>query len=671
MKKQIIMFALMVFLILITLNAASATNINVGPGYTYANITDAINAASTGDIINVYDNNGLSYTYNENVVVNKTNITITAKGNVTVRAKDVNSAVFSINPTGNGSSISNFKITGATNSYGVFFGGSSYNTLRNNTIFNNWIGIRMPMENSHNTLINNAIYNNQEGIYIDGDSYTIISGNTIKNNFEGDVGAGINTQGSNHLKITGNTIENSPIGIHHDYSQFTTISNNNLINNANVGINLFSTTNCLITGNNISYSTDGIILSTPNPDYPTENNTLSGNSISNCGHGIRMDYSNQNTIQNNNLSNNGMGIATYTSNKNKINGNTITNNEEGIYSVSESITIGNDIFKNIITGNIVGIAFSSAFNNKIYENTISGNTRAGIDIQGANGNSINGNKITGNNIGIHTDDVGQANIHFNSIVGNTFYGISNNFTSFTSGYGGIINATYNWWGSNSDPSSKIQNIGTGSVIYNPWLILKISSASNLIKNGIKTTITAYLTYDSNGGYHNSLLGHILNGIPIKFSTTLGTITSSASTIDGAAKATLTGGSKSGIATVSAVLDNQTVKKSVTIDATAPRVSWTIPKNGTTRVSRTATIVIKFNENIKASSYWSKIYIKNLRTGRLVSFSKYISGNTLYLKMTYRRYAYTWYKVYIPSGAVKDAAGNNGLGYSFTFKTGRY
>lgn len=109
----------------------------------------------------------------------------------------------------------------------------------------------------------------------------------------------------------------------------------------------------------------------------------------------------------------------------------------------------------------------------------------------------------------------------------------------------------------------------------------------------------------------------------------------------------------------------------TFDKVAPKVISTVPKNGVTGFSRGNTLVIRFSENVKTSIYWSKIYIKNLKTGRTVSLSKWVSGNTLYLKMTYRRYAYTWYKVYIPSGAVKDSAGNNGLGYSFTFKTGRY
>ncbi len=107
-----------------------------------------------------------------------------------------------------------------------------------------------------------------------------------------------------------------------------------------------------------------------------------------------------------------------------------------------------------------------------------------------------------------------------------------------------------------------------------------------------------------------------------------------------------------------------------IDKTAPKVSSTNPKNGATGFSRTAVISIKFKENINSSVNWSKIYIKNLKNGKLVSISKLISKNVLYIKMSSTRYAYTWYQVYIPKAAIKDDAGNKlTAGYTFKFKTG--
>ncbi len=61
----------------------------------------------------------------------------------------------------------------------------------------------------------------------------------------------------------------------------------------------------------------------------------------------------------------------------------------------------------------------------------------------------------------------------------------------------------------------------------------------------------------------------------------------------------------------------------------------------------------------------------MKTGKTCSITKLISGNMLYLKGSTKRVAYTWYKVCIPAGAVKDSAGNNCAVYSFTFKTGLY
>ncbi|MGF7119217.1 PQQ-binding-like beta-propeller repeat protein [Methanobacterium oryzae] len=110
----------------------------------------------------------------------------------------------------------------------------------------------------------------------------------------------------------------------------------------------------------------------------------------------------------------------------------------------------------------------------------------------------------------------------------------------------------------------------------------------------------------------------------------------------------------------------------TIDKVRPKITSVSIKNLATGVSRTSTIVIKFSENIKSGLNWNKFYIKNLSTGKTVSISKWISGNTLYLKTTNTRAAYTWYQVYIPGYSVKDSAGNNlASGYWFKFQTGKY
>jgi outer membrane protein assembly factor BamB len=94
-----------------------------------------------------------------------------------------------------------------------------------------------------------------------------------------------------------------------------------------------------------------------------------------------------------------------------------------------------------------------------------------------------------------------------------------------------------------------------------------------------------------------------------------------------------------------------------IDKIAPKLVGSNPKNNAKSVSRTSVLSVKLSENLKKSLNWSKIYIKNLKTGKLVKISVSISGNTIKIKAP-KRSSSTWYKLYIPSSAVKDAFGNN-------------
>ena len=105
-----------------------------------------------------------------------------------------------------------------------------------------------------------------------------------------------------------------------------------------------------------------------------------------------------------------------------------------------------------------------------------------------------------------------------------------------------------------------------------------------------------------------------------------------------------------------------------IDNIPPKISSTTPNNLKTNLSRSATIVIKFTENIKSGTYFNKINIKNLTTGKYLTITKTISGNTLSIK-TSTKTANTWYLVTIPKSAIKDVAGNNlAANYTFKFET---
>lgn len=274
---------------------------------------------------------------------------------------------------------------------------------------------------------------------------------------------------------------------------------------------------------------------------------------------------------------------------------------------------------------------------------------------------INGSSFTNNTAaqGGAIYNSGNSTINFNRIIENNGYAIYST--------AGTVNATLNWWGSNNGP---LTNEVIGANVTS-WLVLTIKANNVTIGNNAKSIIIANLLYDNHGTYHNPVNGHAPNGVPITFTTTLGTINKTIFTSNGQTESTLTGGSIAGKAIITAILDNQNVKTNVTIkDTIPPVVTSTIPANNAKSVSLTSSIIIKFNENISAAANYTGIYIKNLSTGNTVTLaSKSINGNTLTITTTSDHLSNDTYQVYIPASAVKDKAGNNlTKAYTFQFKT---
>jgi hypothetical protein len=110
----------------------------------------------------------------------------------------------------------------------------------------------------------------------------------------------------------------------------------------------------------------------------------------------------------------------------------------------------------------------------------------------------------------------------------------------------------------------------------------------------------------------------------------------------------------------------------TIHKAAPKVASTTPKNNAKGVSLNSAITIKFSEKISKGTNFSKIYIKNLSTGKIAkSTVTILNGNTITLKMTTSRLSLNNYQVYIPISAVKDTTGNKNNKYVLNFKTSKY
>lgn len=301
------------------------------------------------------------------------------------------------------------------------------------------------------------------------------------------------------------------------------------------GIFLNSADNCSIISNNLIYNYDGIAISSN-----SDNNIIYGNYVANSDlKGISVGGTN-NTMMVNTIKNNWGGISV-----------------DGPY---------NTISKNIINGNLhYGIGLFDLNNSSISENTITNNIMNGIYVKNSNNVKISENIIKNNGITGYTGDEkyngislsnSSANINFNVITGNAQYGLYNTAN-------GTVNAKNNWWGSNSQPvvsstsQSDICN-ASGTVTYNPWIVLSVNVSST--NSGGNTSVTADLTHNNQGG-DTSSQGHIPNGVPVNFATNLGTIVTSAYTVKGKATTILDlGSTQSKTVTVSASLDKQSVSK---------------------------------------------------------------------------------------------------------------
>jgi parallel beta-helix repeat protein len=189
-----------------------------GPG-NYSNIQDAIDNASDGDTIYVY--NG---TYKENILIKKIlNLVGESRNNVVI---DGGNSGNTIKITVNNVSVSSFTIKNG--GIGVYIVRSSNQTIYNNKIIDNWEGVGL-LESSGTNISTNIISNNFfEGINPVQSSSILISGNTIASNLQG-----IFISKSENNTIFGNNIKRNTRGIEiRSSSNKNLIYHNNFINNA-------------------------------------------------------------------------------------------------------------------------------------------------------------------------------------------------------------------------------------------------------------------------------------------------------------------------------------------------------------------------------------------------------------------------------------------------------
>ena len=278
-------------------------------------------------------------------------------------------------------------------------------------------------------------------------------------------------------------------------------------------------------------------------------------------------------------------------------------------------------------------------------------------------NHVSGNPYTYSGLGGAISNGGNLIIHFSQFIRNTASNYHTPFPGNNIYNSGSLNIEYNWWGSNYGPGDSTCTGYPTYNIYSPftWLIMNITTFPNLINNITTSTITIDLTHDNVGNYYNPALGHVPDGIPVSFTTTLGNIDNQAFTVDGIAQNTLNGGLISGVADVTTIMDYQALDTFVSIDTIPPTVTTSDPANNTKTNSTNKVITIAFSEAIQAGSVYDSISI--IGPSGAVSIIKSIKGNVLTITPT-SGYINGNYTINIPVNAVTDLAGN-GLETAFT------
>jgi parallel beta-helix repeat protein len=193
-----------------------------GPG-NYSKIQDAIDNASAGDIVFVY--NGI---YKEHVFINKQiHLIGESKSNTTIDGSGLGDIITIFGNSANGTSISKFTIT-STGSKGILVSFSSNVLINDTNIHNCYIGIHC--WHCTNILIDgNIITNTNYGIYLEYTDHSYIEKyNHILNNTVGMILWNINAQN----KVNYNEIKNNLVwGLIIAHGTGNEIYNNNFIDN--------------------------------------------------------------------------------------------------------------------------------------------------------------------------------------------------------------------------------------------------------------------------------------------------------------------------------------------------------------------------------------------------------------------------------------------------------
>jgi len=458
-------------------------------GADYERIQDAIDNATQGDIIRVFD--GM---YDDGARVNKT-LTLVGNGSETTSI-DTEGSMWVVLITADWVNLSGFEILQGDIGLRVV---SDHNTIFDNYFANNDDGICL--EGNDNIIENNTFFRNENGIYLR------YSRNTIQNNtcIENEIGI-YDYSGNNNIhrrsNIIHNTLTNNKYGVYSSRTRFNTVSNNTCLNNT-YGFYLWDCREMIVKRNVCSdNSWYGIVLFDSNSNELSRNicdnnligiglidsrdNSIAGNEMIGCGVLIRGNshtaWSSQSFDGKNSV--NGKPLYFYKNTENLtiplgagqiilvdcrnviIENQVLDNGTAGmIVAYSEVVLISNSWCSNNNEDGIIiryssyvsimnnsglenggdGISLQKSDNCTITGNNCSGNTDSGIFLDSSSNNTIDSNMLLRNRNGIYASVSDHNRIINNtcSLYGN--YGISiydsnnciieNNTCSLNNNYG--------------------------------------------------------------------------------------------------------------------------------------------------------------------------------------------------------------------------------------------
>ena len=582
-----------------------------------------------------------------------------------------------------------------------------------------WLTAKLSIKNATGTVNENGVVNIADGTYTEENNtnITIDKNMTIKGQSkENTIINGTNTAQIfnitliKNVKIQDLTLTNGKANNDGGGAIWNggilTVNNCNFQNNAvssyyeggaiyNIGTLIVN--NSAFTNNTASYTDGGVGGAIYNTGTLTVNNTSFTNNSAYYGGAID-NFNGNSTITNSNFTNNNaifgvsllacIGGAIYNTGTLNVNECVFTSNIAKYTAIGYSPyspsggAIGNihgtlNITNSTFTGNQApngngGAIYNGNSTLNVTDSTFTNNVATfGGAICNSSTLNVTESNFTNNGAGwggaIYNFASTDVKIQFNRIIGNTAP-LGSAICCPT----GSMNATLNWWGSNTSPVG-ISTETYGIVLFDPWLILSINADPKTINTGGTSQITADLLHD-NGilsdlthpelYYHDPASGHVPDGIPVTFTTTLGSINSSASIVNGIAQSTLNGGLVVGVANISATIDNQTVNNSVTVvDTLPPTVKSIDPANNAFINVISKVITVTFSEPVKVGNGY--IELKN-SSGTAVPFTKTISGNTLTITPTGLLSSGIKYTVIVHTGSVTDLAGNPVALYSSSF-----